>query len=526
MQQTPPGHEGASTHPARDRALAFLRHVTKECAHAGQRYLPTIDELAAGAGVSRMVMWHALGRLRTDGDLESGRGRRIRVSRGAPYPSPVVLTSTGGRRWARLAASLEHAILSGTWQAGEQLPSHKDLLGRYGANYRTVRRALQLLVERRVVECHGGHYRVPPRSGSHLRGETVVLVTAGLNGVPVLPAARSHDHIRLLESECARCGLRLTVVTPDSFAAMPEPVVMDGDSVRWFQRDPPLGVLLWYLAFPPAHFVKITGFLRDLRLPVAILDEMGDAASQIGPHPWPQMRTFTMAVSPLAGEEVGRYLLSLGHRRIAFVSTRHSWQRGHSVWRLAGLRSVYAAAGLPDGVRDFTTGEDDFLGDLVAFSRLVQAAGDSILAAGSALPADIFRSAGGLVDALRTHLHREVEVQTPWHSLRALLDRAAAEPQVTAWVGDADATALACLDYLRSRGVRVPEDISVVGFDDGMGALLRNMTSYNFNGSGVMQAMVAHVLTSPQKRSAGPAQPRPTELPGRVVERGTTAKAG
>jgi hypothetical protein len=340
----------------------------------------------------------------------------------------------------------------------------------------------------------------------------------------MLPTPRSQDHIRLLEAECSRSGVRLSIMTPDMLVHGFAPAQLDRAGLRRLQHDPPLGFLLWRAAMPPEHFCAIAALLRKQARPIAVLDETGDAAELLKPHSWPSLRVLSMAVSPLSGEEVGRYLLGLGHRRIAFVSTRHTG-RGHSLWRLSGLRTVYTAAGLADGVQAFTAGEGDVLGDLVSYARLVQSAGDSIVASGSVFPAAMVESMGRAVEGLRQHLRQAVQGQSGWRSLADLFARVLADREVTAWVGDADPTALECLDFLRSRGVKVPQQVSVIGFDDGMAALLRSLTSYNFNGAGAIRAMMAHVLASPRERRAQQRAGQVSELAGRIVERGTTARA-
>lgn len=66
--------------------------------------------------------------------------------------------------------------------------------------------------------------------------------------------------------------------------------------------------------------------------------------------------------------------------------------------------------------------------------------------------------------------HPEWEVEVPadaeavWHALEAWLDTSPALP--TAFFADNDNIAVGALKAFASRGIRVPEDVSVVGFDD------------------------------------------------------------
>ena len=88
---------------------------------------------------------------------------------------------------------------------------------------------------------------------------------------------------------------------------------------------------------------------------------------------------------------------------------------------------------------------------------------------------------------------------------------------VTAWVVENDQLAFVVLEVLRSRGVRVPERISVVGFDDEPDAFGVGLTTYNYNVSAYVDAMVDYILgglSSRHLRGHGL-----TEIPGYVVER-------
>ena len=85
-----------------------------------------------------------------------------------------------------------------------------------------------------------------------------------------------------------------------------------------------------------------------------------------------------------------------------------------------------------------------------------------------------------------------------------------------------DSTALCALKYLRSRGIRVPQDIAVIGFDDILLGLGAGLTTYNFNISAVVRAMLDHVFGGPMtRRGKGP-----IEIPGVIIERASTGKAG
>jgi DNA-binding LacI/PurR family transcriptional regulator len=99
----------------------------------------------------------------------------------------------------------------------------------------------------------------------------------------------------------------------------------------------------------------------------------------------------------------------------------------------------------------------------------------------------ITRSAQEFIDALG-----EQEIHDP--VLTGLFDRALTIEKCTAWVCANDYIALHALSYLEKKGIAVPQQIGVVGFDDCEDAINYELTSYNFNLPVVARMMVSSVL--------------------------------
>jgi DNA-binding LacI/PurR family transcriptional regulator len=105
-----------------------------------------------------------------------------------------------------------------------------------------------------------------------------------------------------------------------------------------------------------------------------------------------------------------------------------------------------------------------------------------------------------------------------------LYERAFATRGITAWVCCTDPTAMFAVDFLKKRGVRVPEDISVVGFDDSREfAYALNLTSYNFGAVAIAYRMLSFIL-NPKAEPASRLH-KPIDVDGVMIERGTTARA-
>ncbi|MFF8419260.1 LacI family DNA-binding transcriptional regulator [Streptomyces sp. NPDC015680] len=125
------------------------------------------------------------------------------------------------------------------------------------------------------------------------------------------------------------------------------------------------------------------------------------------------------------GRRLTEHLLSLGHRRIGYVAG--PLERTTTRHRLEGHRDAMRAAGLLGG----GTG-------------------------GAGRPADGY-------DEERLTVHGPYDRRSGYDATLELLRR---EPEVTAIVAANDTVALGACAAVRDRGLRIPEDISVAGFDD------------------------------------------------------------
>lgn len=198
---------------------------------------------------------------------------------------------------------------------------------------------------------------------------------------------------------------------------------------------------------------------------------------------------------------------------------------GDDLWsrnRCDGIRQSFSAAGLGDAVREFTIDEgarsaEIFRGKpgLKSFAAIEK----HFLGAVREVNPGADASNLALYDNFKTIVWRQT-LETP---MRPLFGKALADASITAWVGVTDDVALCALDFLRSRGVRVPRSISVIGFDDRLDSLPAGLTSYNFNAPAVLVAMLDHVLGGRMLKGTRDAEP--IEVPGLIVERASTARA-
>jgi DNA-binding LacI/PurR family transcriptional regulator len=214
------------------------------------------------------------------------------------------------------------------------------------------------------------------------------------------------------------------------------------------------------------------------------------------------------------------HVASIGHRRVAYISPLHAsrW----SVERLAGLTAACARAGgatvpfvLPAYRYAYESMERS---DRNAMARWLR---EVFRGAIRQVPGRDQRLAATLRE-LGMQATSRLQAAAFRHLCRPLFAAAAADAAVTAWVCANDDVAVEAAAYLGSAGRRVPQDVSVAGFDDGASAFERRVTSYNFNAAAAVHAMLRQVLGSPSL--LGRACRHICAVDGFVVERQSTAR--
>ncbi|MBD3321112.1 MAG: hypothetical protein GF350_08475 [Chitinivibrionales bacterium] len=232
-----------------------------------------------------------------------------------------------------------------------------------------------------------------------------------------------------------------------------------------------MGYLYLVQGVRPAN-EQLLDTLRRLKKPVAVLVEGGAVVPPRFTGHTRYVHIFKARSSENAGRAVARCLLDLGHIRIAYISPYHRarWSR----FRHEGLDEIYRAAGHEDAVPAFTIDKNAILDyherarehiDIAAFKQLYTDWKKRMPRPFQFVLDPAVEEMTGARAAMG-----EVHFQT-----MRLFDRALADTSITAWVTANDGVAVPALDYLARKRMRVPRDISIVGFDF---CGLRSMGSY------------------------------------------------
>jgi len=239
-------------------------------------------------------------------------------------------------------------------------------------------------------------------------------------------------------------------------------------------RDVPLDGAFVYSCDPDSPG---TAWLRRRRLPLVLVDQLPDGESP------------SVNVDDRAGARAAaQHLVDLGHRRVGILNSTTVGPAG----LLADPRG--ARTGYVPGLR------------LLGWLDALDAAGIT--------PAVVQE---------RSYSPAEQEL-----GARLLLDQ---DPAPTAILAFSDVVAESVLRVARERGLRVPEDLSIAGFDDSPVARRTNpqLTTVRQNveakGRAAAAALTAQIARATAVSTGGEVPPRPADvlLPAELVIRGSTA---
>jgi DNA-binding transcriptional regulator YhcF (GntR family) len=198
------------------------------------------------------------------------------------------------------------------------------------------------------------------------------------------------------------------------------------------------GFILWATEETKRNYEQLLSFLLQFQKPICGFDEIGDVALPDSLSAARYHYLFYLD-DRKAGFQTGKFLLEMGHRHIAFF-TRFS----EALWvrrRIEGIRHAFQSAGYGSGVENYYTGES------------------------------------------------------------AEFDKALESRGISAWVFSDDEYAVRyALPYFKQKGIRIPEDLSIVVFNDTIDALYYDLSSYDFDIQGMAHIMLHLIFFAPSYR--------------------------
>lgn len=514
--------------PGIARACAFIISLKNA---PGGRTLPAIRALAARSGVSFVTMWKALRILHEQGVLLRDRNGMYRFnnkSRKTGSGSGTVDTFTEERveppksAWQTVTDKLYKDIITGIFSRSEKLPSCKELQQHYQVSFATLKKSLNCLVEERIIEARSNSYYIPSLTGktSHAR---LVAIGCGWEDGKILVDHQDKNYFRTLESECIRMKLQLDVVvyyrTSDRLQ-----FVNTASQKVYDLTDRTIMGYVFIVANLESTPEEVIERLAALRRSVAVLDVVGGWKIPRCAQGNRFVQIFTATASIIPAKRVAQYLLGHGHNSIAFFSPFHK-----ALWsqrRLDTISEMYTRAGFMLGVHPFVHHLYAYQWDYLKkqdHDEDVRSLIDQYTEWRKEAQPAFFKKFGNLGYSF-------IRYMTEWNcasgeifeKMQPFFDQALQDKKITAWVMANDFAATIAIDYLKEKSVRIPDDISVVSFDNTLDAMEYHLTSYDFNTQGII-SMILRFIIDPYTIKPAARKGGFIEVDGTLVERRSTS---
>lgn len=503
------------------QALEYLQRKAAALENSGIRQFPNVRVLSAEAGVAPRTIRKALQALAAEGVVTVVNRGGVVLRSAPPIPAAhrsageMAAEATQSTKAARVHERISDDIRNGGFAPGTPLPSLKELCQRYACSYGTLRAALETLAQSgMLVRRHRG-FAVFATTARGSRA-TIAIVKQHTD----FRSARQERQIAMwrdFEKACVRHGVQFEAHgLYDVETTRAARLASLADFVRKQEREGCLGYIAWLPTMSPDALENVYTYLLPTGKPICYLEETGgpliERLRSFG-RISPRFAWLPYSYTPKAGLEVAKHLISLGHHRVAWfaLNPNDEW----SVNRLQGLRKGFSAVGLHDAVTVFQADTPD---------RPAHESSDSHAQPQPEIEeffAAMHTQYGRFnLARIRTDMLHELSARHQLHTwLRPLFEEALDQDDITAWVGAHDPIAVAALEFLKKRGIPVPQKLSVVGFDDSLDAVLRGLTSYSIDEERIANAVMSHILSPPIRRSHRTGL---IDVPGVVMARRTS----
>ncbi len=447
----------AAKTPKRSEYLAAKIQQYVESGKLRDGRLPTVRQLVKAYRTSSVTVVEALRLLQQRGVVEQRNRRREYVVAGTAEPDLSSLVA--GRQsdaHEELADRLKADIFSRSVLDDRMLLSQKELCAHYGCHPRTLWAALTQLCRQGIIERTGRRYRVRYAVASRRASSRTYFAS----NPRVIQAYQYNivSCVNAIERQLERMDWGDL-----QFMLAFDPAEADG-----FDRHRAAGII--YTAYHPTH--QWYDFLSSLHMvPVAIIDPSHGAEPSLVRGR--RRLLHLIADQAGAGARVAAALASKGHRSIAFVS--HMEPSGAWVAaRMEGVQRVYATESSSYRLRIVAVPAKRPRPPAIAeLSHTVTELGNRARELSDILP-------GSVGDEYLVGGFNLVSAAEIAHGMQETFKALLEHRDVTAWVCVNDELASAALHFLSRAGVRVPQDISLVGFDNAPLAARLGISTYDF----------------------------------------------
>lgn len=473
-------------------AESYVRSLVDTHRRSRTLRLPSVKAMAAAAHVSHITILKVVAALTREGIVTSAPSRGVSI---AIHPASANSPPSEPAARDPIKSAVRDEILAdlrgGGYTFGQPLPSLKQCSSRYGCSVGTLRKALAALCATGILRHRGRRYLVPGGSQTN-RGDTLVLFArSNAEGILQYLVPRQELYLPIVERECAALGMQLHISgvhhSEHGFATTPRSGGI-GPTVHW--SGAVAGYLILASGVDHEFIARTTRQLLPSGKPIAILDE-ATGVPEVPLSQQNQVRIWQILADAEPAWDLGRYLGQRGHRRVAYFSVEQGtgWSEGRLRGLEAGLRSVFAGAEVvpffmsPESWAEMARVREGVARESGLFAqRIGRLMGE--------------RLADGFEGQMEDSVFGPAMTGYFEMAMRETFAHAASDRSLTAWVGANDQTAVPCVRFLRSSGIRVPAEVAVAGFDNSILSSHYGLTSYHFGGDAAIHQMLEFIVRS------------------------------
>lgn len=496
------------THPARDNVSAYITKLIKE---SSVTTLPSLREIAKHCNVCPATVSKVITLLKKQHNLVSQWGHEIRVKKEVSEKSVPENRQMKGK-WQQLRDVLINDYIDCHQKTGVMLPAKKELQNRYNVSWQTLSKALEPLLASGKIEVSGGRLRICNQKIKRRWKPRIVVICAGsASGLPKVVSEREREFFQYLTIEASQKQVELEFVIYEDWGGEPVFYPFNYQACSKLPEDDAvLGYVVssWHMKSLADCIYRLLPSEKPLAVWVEHPTDMQTLTIRR------QLAYFNIGYSRNAGVQIAEHFLKLGHREIAYLSPFHD-----SLWSKARLSGIIETFGKQDSSFRvhpmlITAAKSEW-----DYTEQVMNSDDSINMQQSKVMTDKFPFfLGARIEHFHNeyiHLHRDLLIL---NTIQSHLDYIIKNPVITAVIAANDLSALLALDYFKGRGIKIPLQISLAGFDNSFNALVNGLTSYSFDTYSMIRAMITHITNN----SNGNNHSNMYSFNGSVVERATT----
>lgn len=204
---------------------------------------------------------------------------------------------------------------------------------------------------------------------------------------------------------------------------------------------------------------------------------------------------FTATASTVPAKRVAQYLLEKGHRHIGFFPHHRAlW----SQQRVTTISEMFKNAGFPEGVTPFVQNNYAYQWDYLNRNEYQEDLRSLI----DQYPQWKKEVHGALFKKFGNTGYNIVKYMTEWNcasgeiyeKMMPLFEKALGDRSITAWVMANDFAATMAIDCLKGCNIKIPDDLSIISFDNTLDAMEYQLTSYDFNNHGIVSLILRFIL--------------------------------